>query len=107
MWPVLLLFLQVSPHETALAAYKAHHFPEAVVQFQEALKTEQPGTAAYDESVLLLGQSYYLQSKYKDAIPWLEKAVTVKSPTPESAYMLGNAYIFTQQSDQAVKAFAR
>jgi tetratricopeptide (TPR) repeat protein len=94
--------MQVSAHQTALAAYKQHKFPEAVAQFTEALKTEQPGSAEYEESVLLLGQSYYLQSKYKEAIPWLQKA-----PTPEAAYMLGNAAIFTQQSDLAVVAFAR
>ncbi len=94
MWPVLFFFLQVSPHQTALAAYKAHKFPEAVAGFTEALKTEKAGTPEYNESVVLLGQSYYLQSKFKDAIPWLEK-----STGTEAAYMLGNAYIFTQQSD--------
>jgi tetratricopeptide (TPR) repeat protein len=102
MWPVVLLFLQASAHQTALAAYKQHKFPEAVAGFTEALRTEKPGTPEYDESVVLLGQSYYLQSKFKEAIPWLEKG----SGT-EAAYMLGNAYIFTQQSDQAVIAFAR
>jgi tetratricopeptide (TPR) repeat protein len=107
MWLILLLWLQVSEHQTALAAYKQHKFPEAVAHFTEALKSELPGTAEYDESVLLLGQSYYLDSKYKDAIPWLEKATASKSPTPEAAYMLGNACIFTQQTDQAVKAFAQ
>ncbi len=107
MLPVLFLFLQVSAHQTALAAYKQHKFPEAVEQFKEALKTEQPGSADYEESVLLLGQSLYLQSKYTDAIPWLEKATSGKATTPEAAYMLGNAYIFTQQSGQAVKAFAQ
>jgi tetratricopeptide (TPR) repeat protein len=107
MLPLLLLFLQVSEHQTALASYKQHQFSEAVAHFTEALKTEQPGTPEYDESVLLLGQSYFLQSKYKEAIPWLEKATSGKSPTPESAYMLGNACIFTQQSEKAVKAFAQ
>jgi len=107
MGPLLLLFMQVSAHQSALAAYKQHKFPEAVAQFTEALKTEQPGTAEYEESVVLLGQSYYLQSKYKDAIPWLEKATLGKAPTPEAAYMLGNSYIFTQRSDLAVVAFAR
>ena len=60
-------------HQTALTAYKQHKFADAVTQFSEALKTEDPGSAEYAESVLLLGQSLYLQSKYADAIPWLEK----------------------------------
>src|SRR5579859_3411674 len=108
MWPVLLAFLDLSAaHQTALAAYKQHKFPEAVSQFTEALKTEQPGSAEYAESVLLLGQSLFLQNKYSDAIPWLEKATAGKSASPEAAYMLGNACIFTQQSDKAVEAFAK
>ncbi len=107
MWPILLLLLQASEHSTAVAAYKQHKFPDAVAHFTEALKAEHPDTAEYDESVLLMGQSYFLDSKYKDAIPWLEKATAAKSPTPEAAYMLGNACIFTQQTDKAVKAFAQ
>jgi tetratricopeptide (TPR) repeat protein len=107
MWPILWLFLQVSEHQTALAAYKQHRLADAVTHFTEALKTEQPESAEYQESVLLLGQSLFLQSKFADAIPWLEKAMTFKAPTPEGAYMMGNAYIFTQQTDKAVKAFAQ
>lgn len=107
MWLVLFLFLEAStPHQAALLAYKQHKFADAVVQFAEALKTEQPGTAEYQESVLFLGQSLFLESKYLDAIPWLEKATVGDSPLPEAAYMLGNACILTQQSDRAVKAFA-
>jgi tetratricopeptide (TPR) repeat protein len=71
------------------------------------VKIEQPGTASWEESVLLLGQSLYLQSKYADSIPWLEKAVAGKSPTPEAAYMLGNACLLTHQTEKAVKAFAQ
>jgi len=109
MVPVLLLLLlEISaPHQAALAAYKQHKFAEAVAQFTEALKAEHPNTAEYEESVLLLGQSLYLQSKYADSIPWLEKAVGGKTSTPEAAYMLGNACILTRQSDKAVKAFAQ
>ena len=108
MWPVFLLLLDLSAqHQAALAAYKEHKFAEAVAQFTEALKSEAPDSIEYGESVLLLGQSLYLQSKYADAIPWLEKAVGGKSTTPEAAYMLGNASILTRQADKAVKAFAQ
>ncbi len=107
MLPALLVLLQLSAHQTALAAFKQHKYPEAVAQFTEAVKTEQPGSTEYEESVLLLGQSLFLQSKYTDAIPWLEKAVAGKAATPEAAYMLGNACILTQQNDKAVKAFGQ
>jgi len=108
MWPVLLLLLDLSPaHQAALTAYKKHQFAEAIMQLSEALKTESPSSAEYAESVQLMGQSLYLESKYADAIPWLEKAVAAKGSTREAAFMLGNAYTFTQQPDKAVTAFAK
>ncbi len=108
MWLFLLLLLDVSArHQAAVAAYKQHKFPEAVAGFNDVLKTEPPGSAEYQESVLLLGQSLFLQAKYVDAIPWLEKAMAVKAPSPEAAYMLGNACVLTRQPDKAVKAFAQ
>jgi tetratricopeptide (TPR) repeat protein len=108
MWLFLVLLMEAgATHQSALAAYRQHQFGEAVARFTEALKTEQKGSAEFEESVVLLGQSLYLQSKYKEAIPWLEKATVGKTAPPEAAYMLGNACILTQQSGEAVKAFAR
>ena len=108
MWPLVLLLLDIgATHQAALAAYKQHKFADAVAQFTEALKTEDPASVEYGESVLLLGQSLYLESKYAEAVPWLEKAASSKGTTPEAAYMLGNACLLTQQSDKAVKAFAQ
>jgi len=109
MWPLLLLLLMDAgaTHQAALAAYKQHKFAEAVIQFTAALKTEDPASIEYGESVMLLGQSLYLQSKYAEAIPWLEKAAAAKGTTPEAAYMLGNACILTLQGEKAVKAFAQ
>jgi tetratricopeptide (TPR) repeat protein len=107
MLPVVLLFLQLGEHQAAVAAYKQHQFPEAVAHFTESLKSEPPGSAEYQESVLLLGQTLFLQSKFADAIPWLEKATASKAATPEASYMLGNACIMTRQPDKAVAAFAK
>lgn len=108
MWPLLLLLMDVSAtHQAALDAYKQHKFAEAATQFTKALETEDPASEAYGESVFLLGQSLYLQSKYAESVPWLEKAVAVKGTTPEAAYMLGNACILTQQPNKAVRAFAQ
>jgi tetratricopeptide (TPR) repeat protein len=106
---LFLLFLMEaqSTHQSAVQAYKQHKFSEAVAAFTDALKSESPGSADYQESVLLLGQSLFLQSKYADAIPWLEKATAGQSPLPEAAYMLGNACLLTRQADKAVAAFAK
>jgi len=104
----LLLLVDVhSTHQAAVQAYKQHKFSDAVAGFTEALKSEAPGSAEYQESVLLLGQSLFLQAKYADAIPWLEKATSGQSSLPEAAYMLGNACLLTRQSEKAVAAFAK
>ena len=108
MTPALLLLLQLSAdHEAALAAYRQHRYPEAASRFHAALQSEKPGTPEYGESVLLLGQTLFLQGKYADSIPWLEKATGGVAPPAEASYMLGNACILTQQPERAVKAFAR
>ncbi len=108
MWLALLLLVDAgATHQSALQAYKQHKFADAVAGFTEALKSEAPGTPEYRESVLLLGQSLFLQAKYADAIPWLEKATAVPTPLPEAAYMLGNACLITRQADKAVAAFAK
>jgi len=108
MGPVLGLLLQIGvSHQAALDAYKQHRLAEAANQFQELVKSEKSGSAEYNESVLLLGQSLYLQSKYEDSIPWLEKAVAASPVAPEAAYMLGNACLAARRNDQAVRAFAQ
>jgi tetratricopeptide (TPR) repeat protein len=108
MWLVLLVLLDAgATHQAAVQAYKQHKFADAVAGFTEALKNEAPGTVEYGESVLLLGQSLFLQGKYSEAVPWLEKATAGKSPLPEAAYMLGNACLLTRQNDKAVGAFAK
>jgi tetratricopeptide (TPR) repeat protein len=107
MWAILLLLMQTGvTHQSALTAYRQHRFSEAVSQFEQVLSAEPPGSAEYQESVLLLGQSLYLQSKYEDSIPWLEKALASKTPQPEAAYMLGNACILSRHAEKAVQAFA-
>lgn len=108
MTPVLLLFLQMNAeHQAALTAYRQHQYAEAAAHFTAALKTEKPGAPEYGESVLLLGQTLFLEAKFAEAIPWLEKATAGNAPPAEAWFMLGNACIFTQQPDKAVKAFAR
>ncbi len=102
-----LFFLQtLTDHQAALDAYRQHQYPAAVEHFTAALKSEQAGSPEYRESVLLLGQSLFLQAKYADAIPWLQKAAAGNAPVPEAAYMLGNACLVTRQTSEAVKAFA-
>lgn len=111
---VALLFLlqsgsvpqQDDPHQSALALYRQRQYAKAAEMFERAIAHESKDGKEYRESVLLLGQSYYLSGKIREALPWLERAAQIRVNTIEVSYMLGNAYIQTRQSDKAVTAFA-
>jgi tetratricopeptide (TPR) repeat protein len=95
-----------SPYEAGLAAYRARDYGKAAQAFSAAIKTEQPGTPQYRESLLLLGQSYYMSSRMPQALEYLEKAVAAGVRTNEVFYMLGNGYIQSREPAKAVRSFA-
>jgi tetratricopeptide (TPR) repeat protein len=103
----LLVLLAGEPmneaHQRGLELYKAHKYSEAIAQFETAVQTETPGSAAYKQSVLSIGQSYFMLSQAPKAIPWLEKLPS----SNEANYMLGYAYLQNKQPDKSEAAFAR
>jgi tetratricopeptide (TPR) repeat protein len=96
-----LLFLQANSVD-AVSLFKQHKYAEAAAAFEKAVARD----GEHSDTVILLGQSYYLAGKYGPAIPWLRKAVKSGAHPAEAAYMLGTACLFTQQPDEAVAAFA-
>jgi len=90
-------------HRQGVQLYKDQKYSDAITALEQAVKTEKPDSADYKESVLLIGQSYFMLSQAPKAIPWLEKVQTVN----EANYMLGYAYLQTAQQDQSEAAFAR
>jgi tetratricopeptide (TPR) repeat protein len=96
--------------ETAYLAgvlhYRAREYPAAIESLKHAVEAP-PSTAAYRESVQMLGLSYYLSGHLKDAIPWLEKSAQTGARGPDVFYMLGNSYIQSVEPDKARVAFAR
>ncbi len=117
MWSALLpaLFLLQAPapppdaaslHSQALSAYKQRHYGPAAELFVQALAKETPGTAPYKETLLFLGQSYYLSARIPQALQYLEKAVAEGLRTNEVFYMLGNGFIQNREPAKAVRAFA-
>lgn len=90
--------------ELGAAYYKKGDYPRAIDSLKRALLEN----AQDNESIQLLGLSYYLSGRPADAIPYLEK---VQSWFPranvDAAYILGVAYIQTKDYSKARTAFAR
>ncbi len=87
----------------ALELYRQQKYEDAIAAFTQAVKTENPQSAEFKESALLIGQSYFMLSQAPKAIPWLEKVTSVN----EANYMLGYAYLQTRQENESRAAFAR
>ncbi len=102
----LLFFLQ-DPYQTGLALYKQHAYARAAEQFQQALQSLTPEAPEAREARLLLGQSLYLAGRYKEAVPWLEKAVAAGTQKLEADYMLGVCYVQIRDAPKAAGTFAR
>jgi len=106
---MLLFFLLMAAtdlialHQHGVEAYRQKQYSEAVAALESSIKDDKPGSAAYQESALLIGQSYFMMSQAPKAIPWLQKLPAVN----EANYMLGYAYLQTKQEDQSEAAFAR
>ena len=90
-------------HQQGLELYKQQKYGEAISLLEQAAQGEDPKSAEFKESALLIGQSYFLLSQAPKAIPWLERLRSVN----EANYMLGYAYLQTKQQDESRAAFAR
>jgi tetratricopeptide (TPR) repeat protein len=90
-------------HQRGVDLYKAHKYNEAITALGEAAQAEDPKSADFQESALLIGQSYFMLSQAPKAIPWLEK---VRSAN-EANYMLGYAYLQENRPAESRQAFAR
>jgi len=102
---LLFAFAQVTPatRDRGADLYRQGKFAEAAVALEQSLQTETAGTQDYQHSALMLGQSYFMLSQAPKAIPWLEKLPN----SNEANYMLGYAYLQTNQQDRSEAAFAR
>jgi len=104
--PLLVLMFQVGAHQAAVEAFNQHRYADAAQQFGEALKSEAAGSAQYQESAFLLGESLYLQKKFTDAVPWFEKAAAGGPRALAAQYMLGNTHLQGGEEEKALQAFA-
>jgi tetratricopeptide (TPR) repeat protein len=91
-------------HELGMAYYKKGDYFRAADSFKKALQRD-PGD---NESIQMLGISYYLSGKPADAIPYLEKVQTWYSrANVDASYILGQCYIQTKDYPRARVAFAK
>ena len=90
-------------HARGVDLYKHQKYSEAISSLEEAAKSEAPDSVEYKESALLIGQSYFMLSQSRQAIPWLEKLPGIN----EANYMLGYAYLQNGQQGRSEAAFAR
>lgn len=102
---ILLLAASSPPglHQQGVQLYKEQKYADAIMALQQAVKAEDPASPDYKESVLLIGQSYFMLKQATKAIPWLEKVKNVN----EANYMLGYAYLQDNQPADSEAAFAR
>ena len=101
-----LLCAQTAPadlHHRGVELYKQQNYTEAIEVLEKAVDSEAQDSAEYRESVLLIGQSYFMLSQAPKAIPWLEKAPHQN----EANYMLGYAWLQAGQPERSEEAFAR
>lgn len=90
-------------HQQGLELYKQQKYEQAIPVLEQAAQREDPKSAEFKESALLIGQSYFTLGEQVKAIPWLEKVTSVN----EANYMLGYAYLHNKQQDESEAAFAR
>lgn len=103
---LLVASLQADPasaHQKGMELYRQKAYAAAIVELEKAVPAEKANSPERQETILALGQSYFLLSQAPKAIPWLEQ---IPSST-EANYMLGYAYLQSNQADRSEIAFAR
>ncbi len=103
---LILLAALADDHSAGVELYRQRQFPQTIEALTRAVASEKPGTPAYRESAVILGQSYYLTSRLDQASAWLQKAVDDGVQISEVFYMLGNCYIKQRLPEKSRAAFA-
>jgi tetratricopeptide (TPR) repeat protein len=91
-------------HEFGVAYYKKADYPNAITY----LKKARDENSTDGEAVQLLGLSYYLSGRPREAIPFLEQVQTwFPTANVDAAYILGTCYIQIKDYPNARGAFAK
>lgn len=90
-----------------VAYYNANQHVRAIEQLSAVLEKLPKDSAAWRESVQLLGLSHFILGHMAEAVPLLEQTRAWLPNNNELTYALGMAAIQTRQPDKAREAFGR
>ena len=106
-WPERLPNRPEASHFLGLAHYRLREFPLAIRHLSTALALERADSAAWRQTVEILGAAYYFDGRWGDAAPLLSKAAGWRPGDSELLYSLAMSYVHLGQRDQARFAFAK
>jgi tetratricopeptide (TPR) repeat protein len=90
-------------HQQGVQKYRNHDYEGAISLLTTAAQRETSNSPEFKESMLIIGQSYFMLSQAPKSIPFLEKVAGFT----EADYMLGYAYIQVHRPELSEAAFAR
>lgn len=106
-WPERLPDRPEARHFLGLAHYRLRDFRAASEHLSAALARERKGSAAWRQTVEVLGAAYYFEGRWRDAQPLLELAADWRPEDSELLYSLAMSSMHSGRDDQARIAFAK
>lgn len=106
-WPERLPERPEARHFLGLAHYRLRDFGAAAEHLSAALARERKGSAAWRQTVEVLGAAYYFEGRWTDAQPLLALAADWRPDDSELLYSLAMSSMHSGRSLQARIAFAK
>ncbi len=94
-------------HFLGLAHYRLRNFEGAIRHLSAALDREEQGSAAWKQTVEILGVAYYFEGRWRNAEPLLEMAARWRPDDSELLYTLAMTFVHSGRGDQARITFSK
>ena len=91
----------------ALIYSSEHKYDLAASEYESILKNAVQDDPANTDVYMYLGQLYYAQSKYPQAIEQFSKIVRLDPANTSALYLLGSVYADINESSQAIEVFRK
>ncbi len=106
-WPEKFPDRPEASHFLGLAHYGLRQFESAIGYLAGALEMERPDSAAWKQTVEILGAAYYFRGMWREAEPLLEKAAHWRPDDSELLYTLAMSHLHLGHRDRALQEFAK